>query len=50
MPEEMRMPLQIGDIVLATGVGWTRVEAGRHYPLDVLAGASLGHYPQCIYL
>ena len=44
MPEEMRMPLQIGNIVLATGVAWARVEAGAHYPSDVLAGAALGHF------
>jgi membrane-associated phospholipid phosphatase len=24
--------------------GWARVEAGRHYPSDVLAGAALGHF------
>lgn len=44
MPEELRMPLQIGNIVLATGVGWARVEAGKHFPSDVLAGAALGHF------
>jgi hypothetical protein len=44
MPEEMRMPLQIGNILLATGVGWARVEAGKHYPSDVLVGAALGHF------
>jgi hypothetical protein len=44
MPEEIRLPLQIGNILLATGVGWARVEAGKHYPSDVLAGAALGHF------
>jgi hypothetical protein len=44
MPEELRIPMQIGNIFLATGVGWARVEAGRHYPSDVLAGAGLGHF------
>jgi hypothetical protein len=44
MPEELRMPLQIGNIVLATGVGYARVEAGKHFPSDVLAGAALGHF------
>jgi hypothetical protein len=44
MPEEMRMPLQIGNMLLATGVGWARVEAGKHYPSDVLVGAALGHF------
>jgi membrane-associated phospholipid phosphatase len=44
MAEEIRMPLQIGNILLATCVGWARVEAGKHYPSDVLAGAALGHF------
>ena len=44
MPEGVRMPLQIGNLLLATGVAWTRVEAGKHYPSDVLAGAALGHF------
>ena len=44
MPENIRMPLQIGNILLATGVGWARVEAGKHFPSDVLAGAALGHF------
>ncbi len=38
------MPVQIGNILLATGVGWARVEAGKHFPSDVLAGAALGHF------
>jgi membrane-associated phospholipid phosphatase len=44
MPEEVRMPLQVGNIVLATGVSWARVEGGEHNPTDVLAGAALGHF------
>ena len=44
MPEGIRMPLQVGNILLATGVGWARVEAGKHFPSDVLAGAALGHF------
>ena len=44
MSEKIRVPLQIGNIFLATGVGWARVEAGKHYPSDVLAGAALGHF------
>ena len=44
MTEEMRMPLQVTNIVLATGVAWARVEAGAHYPSDVLAGAAIGHF------
>lgn len=44
MPEQARLPLQIGNNVLATGVSWARVEEGAHYPSDVLAGAALGHF------
>jgi membrane-associated phospholipid phosphatase len=38
------MPLQVGNILLVTGVAWTRVEAGVHYPSDVLASAAIGHF------
>jgi membrane-associated phospholipid phosphatase len=44
MRKEVRVPLQVGNLVLATGVAWARVEAGAHYPSDVLAGAALGHF------
>lgn len=29
---------------LVAGTAWARVEAGKHYPSDVLAGAALGHF------
>ena len=29
---------------LAAGTAWARVEAGQHYPTDVLAGAALGNF------
>jgi membrane-associated phospholipid phosphatase len=44
MPEGMRMSLQLGNLLLATGVGVARVEAGAHCPSDVLAGAAIGHF------
>lgn len=44
MPEEARIPLQVTNIALAAGVAWARVEAGAHYPSDVLAGAAIGHF------
>jgi hypothetical protein len=28
----------------AIGTGWARVEAGEHYPTDVLVGSALGHF------
>jgi hypothetical protein len=30
--------------VLASGTGWARVEANKHYPSDVLFGAALGNF------
>lgn len=33
----------IGTFALAAACAWSRVEAGRHYPADVLAGYALGH-------
>ncbi len=44
MPEGLRSSLQAGNIILAGGVAWARVESKAHYPTDVLAGASLGHF------
>jgi hypothetical protein len=29
---------------LAAATAWARVEAEKHYPTDVLAGAALGHF------
>jgi len=29
---------------LTTAVAWARLEAGSHYPSDVLAGAAMGHF------
>jgi membrane-associated phospholipid phosphatase len=39
-----RLSLQITNLALATSIGWSRVESGKHYPSDVLAGAALGHF------
>lgn len=36
--------LQAGVDLAAIGTGWARVEAGVHYPSDVLAGAALGNF------
>jgi membrane-associated phospholipid phosphatase len=39
-----RTAFAVGFDVLAAGTAWARVEAGSHYPSDVLAGAALGHF------
>jgi len=44
MPSGLRPAIKAGNLVLASGVAWARVEAQRHYPSDVLAGAALGHF------
>ena len=44
MPQALKQSMKIGNYLLASGVGWARVEGRRHYPSDVLAGAALGHF------
>lgn len=44
MPREVRIPLQVGNLVLSTTGAWARVEGGNHFPSNVLAGAALGHF------
>jgi membrane-associated phospholipid phosphatase len=33
-----------GLAALTAGTAWARVEAGKHFPSDVLAGAAIGHF------
>ncbi|MHC4431091.1 MAG: phosphatase PAP2 family protein [Planctomycetota bacterium] len=40
----LRPAIKAGNLVVASGVAWARVEAQRHYPSDVLAGAALAHF------
>jgi hypothetical protein len=40
----LRTSFQIGNILTASMVAWARVEAEKHFPGDVLAGAALGHF------
>ena len=44
LPNELRRGVQFGNLCLASGVAWARVEGRAHYPSDVLAGAALGHF------
>jgi len=40
----VRNSLDAASIALAAGTAWARLEAGVHYPSDVLAGAALGNF------
>jgi membrane-associated phospholipid phosphatase len=40
----IKYPLQIGNILIASGVAWARVSGDQHFPSDVLAGAAIGHF------
>jgi len=44
VPEEVVIASRIFLVTLITGVSWARVEAGSHYPSDVLAGVAMGHF------
>jgi len=44
LPTGVRPVLQTGNVILAGGVAWARVEGRKHYPSDVLFGAALAHF------
>ena len=44
LPQWQEYTLRGGFLVMATGTAWARVEAKKHYPSDVLAGAALGNF------
>ncbi len=44
MAEGWRTTASVGLYGVAAATGWARVEAGKHYPSDVLAGYALGHF------
>ncbi|RMG43762.1 MAG: phosphatase PAP2 family protein [Acidobacteria bacterium] len=44
LPPGWRCALGAGLTALAAGTAWARVEAGVHFPTDVLAGAALGNF------
>ena len=44
MSPRTRRVLDAGLLSLSLGTGWARVEAGKHYPSDVLFGMALGNY------
>ncbi|MDD3603839.1 MAG: phosphatase PAP2 family protein [Kiritimatiellae bacterium] len=44
LPNPVEYSLQGATDIAAVGTGWARLEAGVHYPSDVLAGAALGYF------
>ena len=44
IPQEVKIPLKVVNILLGSGVAWARVEAQAHFPSDVLAGAAIGNF------
>ena len=44
LPRPARLVLGAGLRSIGYGAGWARVEAGAHYPSDVLFGAALGNF------
>ncbi len=43
-PWPIDLAARAGIGAVAAGVAWSRVEAGAHYPVDVLTGAALGNF------
>lgn len=44
IPDRGKAATRIGLGALSIGTAWSRVEAGKHFPSDVLAGLALGHF------
>jgi membrane-associated phospholipid phosphatase len=44
IPAPMRATLGIGAGAMTAGTAWARVEAGQHYPSDILIGIALGNF------
>ena len=44
MSPTLRTTFEIGAGAITAGTAWARVEAGRHYPSDVLVGIALGNF------
>jgi hypothetical protein len=44
IPRWAKITSKVGLTALPLATGWARVEAAEHYPADILAGMSLGHF------
>jgi membrane-associated phospholipid phosphatase len=44
LPEGLRWPVRAGLYTLAIGTGWSRVESGDHFPVDVLFAAGATNF------
>ena len=44
LTDNQKTGIRIGLYTAASGTAWARIEAGMHYPSDVLAGAALGNF------
>jgi len=44
MSPALRTTFEIGAGTITAGTAWARVEAGAHYPSDVLVGVALGNF------
>ena len=42
--DHTKTAMRVGVMTLAAGTAWARVEAKKHFPSDVLAGAALGNF------
>jgi len=44
MSDNLRIALEVGNVLLASATAWARVEADAHWLSDVLAGAAIGYF------
>ena len=44
VPRWAKITSKVSLTALPLATGWARVEAAKHYPADILAGMSLGHF------
>ena len=50
MPDGLRTGFDLGFTSLAAATAWARIEAKKHYPSDVLAGAALANFTTTFFI